>query len=79
MSISLKTVSEGVKQYRLSICEGCEELRPTVKTCKQCGCYMPAKSTFAAARCPLNKWPTAEPGNSVINKIEDAILGTWKQ
>ncbi len=79
MTISLKTVSVGVKNHRLSICEGCEEFRQNLKTCKKCGCYMPAKTAFAATKCPLGKWESATPGNSIINKIQDAIVESWNQ
>lgn len=38
---------------------------------------MPAKTTFAFVACPLKKWLTATPGDSLINKIEDAVLSSW--
>jgi hypothetical protein len=75
----LKTVSEETKLYRMAICNSCDDLNTTIKTCKQCGCYMPAKSTFAAANCPLHKWQTAEPAENLINKIEDMILDSWNK
>jgi len=75
----LKTVSEETKLYRMAICNSCDELNTTVKTCKKCGCYMPAKTTFANTSCPLGKWQTAEPAQNLINKIEEMILDSWNK
>ena len=75
----LKTVSEETKLFRLSICNDCENLNKKIKTCKLCGCYMPAKSTFASSTCPDNKWTTSEPGQNLINKIEEMILDSWNK
>jgi hypothetical protein len=73
----LKTVSEQVKLDRLEICKNCELFSQQLKTCKSCGCYMPAKAMFAASTCPQEKWTTAEPGKDLINKIEEMILNSW--
>lgn len=75
----LKTVSEEVKLYRLDVCNGCDYFNKTVKMCKQCGCYMPAKSMFASASCPEEKWTTSQPGENLINKIEEMILESWNK
>lgn len=40
---------------RMNICKECPELTK-VRTCKKCGCFMPAKIRLASATCPLNKW-----------------------
>lgn len=74
-----KTVSNEVKRYRLSICRGCEEFNQSVKMCKQCGCYMPAKALFADIECPAGKWPKSQPGTSLINTLEEAILESWNK
>lgn len=75
----LKTVSEEVKQQRMTICLSCDDFRPAVKTCKKCGCFMPAKATFALSSCPAGKWGKSQPGNSLINKIEEQILESWNK
>jgi hypothetical protein len=72
-----KTVSEKVKLERLSICKGCEHFVASYKTCKKCGCYMPAKTMFAATSCPIDKWQKNQPGQSLINTIEEEILKSW--
>lgn len=46
--------SKEVAAERLSICNGCEFLK--LKICKQCGCFMPAKTKLAKAECPIGKW-----------------------
>jgi hypothetical protein len=73
----LKTVSQEVKQKRLAMCETCAEFRPTVKVCKKCGCFMPAKASFAKVYCPVGRWGQSSPGDSLINKIEEQILESW--
>jgi len=49
---------------RYSICKSCESFQPLLKICSQCGCFMPAKVTLAAAYCPSKKW---EKCNSELN------------
>lgn len=39
---------------RFSICETCPSL--VENRCKECGCFMSAKTHIASASCPLNKW-----------------------
>lgn len=41
---------------RYEICKSCPLLNSTTKTCKECGCFMPAKTTLKYATCPLGKW-----------------------
>jgi hypothetical protein len=74
-----KTVSEEVKLFRLSICDTCDDLSKLIKTCKHCGCYMPAKAMFANSTCPEDKWTTAPAGENLINKLEEMILESWNK
>lgn len=74
-----KTVNEQTKLTRLSICSTCEEYSARIKTCKQCGCYMPAKAMFATSTCPVDKWTNAEPGSSLINQLEEMIVASWNK
>lgn len=41
---------------RYAICLACPELIQLTKQCKQCGCFMQAKTKLEAAKCPLSKW-----------------------
>ncbi len=74
-----KTVDQKVKQERLAICRECESFAANFNTCKLCGCYMPAKATFAATECPAGKWKESEPGQNLINTIEEMILESWNK
>lgn len=74
-----KTVDQRTKRNRLEICKTCNLFNINFKTCKECGCYMPAKATFASTECPQGKWKESEPGQNLINKIEEMILESWNK
>ena len=48
--------TDEVQEQRYAVCKTCPELINLTKTCKQCGCFMPAKTKLLHAYCPLNKW-----------------------
>ncbi len=52
-------VEEKISSERFDICKNCDSLRPN-NTCRECGCYMKAKTKFKKATCPLNKWGKSE-------------------
>lgn len=41
---------------RLSICLECPKLIKLTTQCKECGCFMTAKTKLINATCPLGKW-----------------------
>jgi len=47
---------EDLAESRYEICKACPELIKLTKTCKQCGCFMAAKTKLLLATCPLQKW-----------------------
>ena len=47
---------EGVREARISICEGCEYFFKVTRQCKKCACFMDAKTKLRYAECPLGKW-----------------------
>ena len=49
-------VENEIAKERLAICEACPELKPATKQCKECGCFMVAKTKLPNASCPLGKW-----------------------
>lgn len=53
---NIEKASDEVAESRLSICIDCDRFIALTKQCKECGCFMPAKTTIQAAICPLNKW-----------------------
>lgn len=61
---ALKDVVTGKAEYaeqseidrRMSICKNCENFLSVMKVCQKCGCFMPAKTKFMIATCPVGKW-----------------------
>lgn len=51
-----KHAEEDLATTRLNICKECPELIQLTTQCKQCGCFMAAKTKLEAAKCPLGKW-----------------------
>jgi hypothetical protein len=49
-------VPSDVARERYAICKGCVEFNNILKTCRKCGCFMPAKSKIIFAACPEGKW-----------------------
>lgn len=49
-------VKPEIAEERLSICNGCDKLIKATKTCKECGCFMSAKTKLPNAECPIGKW-----------------------
>lgn len=43
-------------ESRMAICLMCPEIVPVTHQCKQCGCFMKAKTRLESAKCPLSKW-----------------------
>lgn len=41
---------------RYAVCLFCDQFNNEIKTCKKCGCFMPAKTKLKAANCPIGKW-----------------------
>jgi hypothetical protein len=53
---NIPKVTEEVANSRMAICRECPELIKATSQCKQCGCFMNAKTKIEAAICPLKKW-----------------------
>jgi len=47
---------EEIAKNRYEICQSCPELIKLTKQCKQCGCFMVAKTKLEKATCPIGKW-----------------------
>ena len=64
---SFKNVSEETKNSRLEICKSCEFFNESLYQCKQCGCFLKIKASWATEKCPIDKWGAEiEVGNSEI-------------
>lgn len=74
-----KTVSEEVRHQRLAVCKTCNDFRSKSKTCRQCGCFVPAKVIFAGTDCPIGLWTESEPGKDLINILDEMILESWNK
>ena len=48
-------VPEEVQKQRIEICESCDKLG-NLRRCRECGCFMDAKSWLPLSSCPLDKW-----------------------
>jgi len=48
--------TQEIRNERLDICKGCDRLFKPTRTCKECGCFMAAKTWLKESRCPLGKW-----------------------
>lgn len=52
---SLDIASDEVIDKRLATCKSCEYFT-RLRRCKQCGCFMDAKTKIEIAKCPIDKW-----------------------
>lgn len=53
-------VEPSVQKARLQVCMECPKYISSVKVCRECGCFMPAKTLLAIAECPIGKWEAEE-------------------
>lgn len=49
-------VDRDTRELRYDVCKGCPRLFKPTRTCKECGCFMAAKTWLKNADCPLGKW-----------------------
>lgn len=45
-----------LQHERIEICNTCPELRELTRQCKQCGCFVDAKTLIKSSSCPIGKW-----------------------
>ncbi len=53
---------------RLKICGSCDDYNSTIKTCKVCGCLMPAKVLIKQGKCPVDKWTKLDKNSAGHNE-----------
>lgn len=51
----LDIVDPELAMERINICNSCDYLT-TLRRCKNCGCFMDAKTKLAGAECPIKRW-----------------------
>ena len=67
-------VSDEVHKERTEICKSCDRYNHAHQTCKECGCFIPAKSKVILDSCPLDKWSADKDGwESKFNEIVEGI------
>jgi membrane protease subunit (stomatin/prohibitin family) len=44
--------------FRIETCKNCDRLN-SLKFCRECGCFMPAKVRIKSVACPIGKWDKA--------------------
>lgn len=44
------------RDMRYDICKSCDRLFKPTRTCKECGCFMAAKTWLKEAYCPMLRW-----------------------
>ena len=71
-------VSAEVQAQRLEICKVCEHYDAEQTRCKHCGCYLPAKVSFALDSCPVKKWNENEE-TWMNEKFDDIMKKTQEQ
>ena len=69
-------VSAEVQAQRLEICKSCEWYDDTQTKCKHCGCYLPAKVSFALDSCPVQKWTENE--ETWMNENFNKVMGNME-
>ena len=48
--------SREVSKPRMAICKECPYRIKLTDTCRECGCYLPAKTRVPDETCPLLRW-----------------------
>jgi hypothetical protein len=73
----LRQMDAATYDARLAICRQCSSCDTERMVCQQpaCGCALSVKAWWASERCPLDRWPKAEPprGDSEAETIEVSL------
>jgi|VirMetMinimDraft_7_1064189.scaffolds.fasta_scaffold07099_3 hypothetical protein len=51
-----QSVPAQVAESRQNICNGCPKRIDLLNQCKECGCFLAAKTKIKQEKCPLDKW-----------------------
>lgn len=43
-------------RLRLEVCKRCPAFDAKLQRCRDCGCFMPAKTQLPGAKCPQGRW-----------------------
>lgn len=64
---NIEKVSTELQKERMAICLECPSLMKLTNQCKECKCFMDAKTKLPDAFCPLLKWGRVEVPESTID------------
>lgn len=64
---------------RVAICQACEQYRKPTKQCKECGCLVSLKVSWADTACPLGKWSEVPGGFDPITQMQQRMVRFFKQ
>ena len=67
-------VTDIVAKERMEICRGCPHLIKVTHQCKECGCFMDAKTKLPNASCPIGKWDQFVPEQKMQQFSEEELL-----
>lgn len=56
-------LTEEKAKKRLDLCLSCDRLIKATTQCKECGCFMNAKTKLPHAFCPIGKWGAVDANN----------------
>jgi len=48
--------TKGLSEIRSKVCDQCFFKDKALNTCKECGCFLPAKTRVKTAECPKGFW-----------------------
>lgn len=64
--------SQELGQSRMQVCKSCDSFYTLTQQCKECWCFMPAKSRIIQQQCPLSKWQQVNA--EYLKKYPDTIF-----
>jgi hypothetical protein len=63
LNTKIERVPDEIAKSRYDICLSCDRLFQSTKQCKECGCFMNAKTKLPHASCPIGKWGSYNANN----------------
>ena len=56
VATGMEKATQATQQGRFETCLDCEHFNAHPLVCKECGCNLLVKTSWASAECPLKKW-----------------------
>ena len=72
-------VSDEISRERMEICTRCMYYDSSQIRCKECGCFLKAKTRFAVNGCPIGAWPVLDEEWVEYNQLMlTIVIYDWK-